>query len=78
MLNYKSHYISNSQNISTSGDFNIKRLYDKIPFLKTYNNPNPNQGDSKKRKTFNDAQKKAKDKLKADLLKAQKELNKKA
>ena len=68
--------ISNSQNISTSGDFNIKRLYDKVPFLKTYNNPNPNQGDSKKRKTFNDAQKKAKDKLKADLLKAQKELNK--
>ena len=68
--------ISNSQNISTSGDFNIKRLYDKVPFLKTYNNPNPNQGDAKKRKTFNDSQKKAKDKLKADLLKAQKELNK--
>ncbi len=68
--------VSNSQNINTTGDFNIKRLYDKLPFLKTYNNPNPNQGDPKKRKTFNDTQKKAKDKLKAELLKAQKELNK--
>lgn len=67
---------SNSQNINTSGDFNIKRLYDKVPFLKTYNNPNPNQGDAKKRKTFNAAQKKAKEKLQADLLKKQKELNK--
>ncbi len=68
--------INNSQNISLNGDFNIKRLYDKLPFLKAYNNPNPNQGDAKKRKAADDIITKAREKIQTQIEKAQKDLNK--
>jgi len=67
---------NNSQNISLNGDFNIKKLYDKLPFLKPYNNPNPNQGDAKKRKAADEAIKKAREKLQTQIDKATRELNK--
>ena len=68
--------INNSQNISLNGDFNIKRLYDKLPFLKAYNNPNPNQGDAKKRKAADVIVEKAREKIKTQIEKAYKDLNK--
>ena len=73
--------ISNTQNLRGKADLNFRKIYDKVPFLKTYNNPNPNLGDKKendkKREAIGNARKKIleeiqklkdrKDKLEADL-----------
>ncbi|MCW3125350.1 MAG: hypothetical protein JWO03_1008 [Bacteroidetes bacterium] len=73
--------ISNTQNLRGKVDLNFKKIYDKLPFLKTYNSPNPNLGDKKENDKKRDAVRKArakimeeidklkekKDKLKADL-----------
>ncbi|MFI5140337.1 MAG: cell surface protein SprA, partial [Sphingobacteriales bacterium] len=59
--------ISNTQNDRAKADFNIRKLYDKIPFLKTYNSPNPNAGDKKENDKKRDAVRKARDKIKAEI-----------
>ena len=73
--------ISNTQNLRGKVDLNFKKIYDKVPFLKTYSSPNPNLGDKKENDKKRDAVRKArqkimeeitklkekKDKLKADL-----------
>ena len=55
--------ITNSQNDRAKVDFNFKKLYDKVPFLKTYNSPNPNAGDKKENDKKRDAVKKAREKI---------------
>ncbi|MES2620608.1 MAG: cell surface protein SprA, partial [Bacteroidota bacterium] len=61
--------ITNSQSDRGKVDFNFKKLYDKSPFLKTYNSPNPNVGDKKANDSKRDAVKKAREKIKEDLVK---------
>lgn len=75
--------ISNTQVLRGKADLNFKKIYDKIPYLKTYNSPNPALGDKKendkKREAIRNARQKIleeiqklkekKDKLKADLSK---------
>lgn len=68
--------ITNGQKVGVNGTFNFKKLYDKSPFLKVYNNPNPNQGDKEKRKKYNENVEKQRNKLDADLEKAQNLLDK--
>lgn len=59
--------INNTQNDRAKVDLNFKRLYDKVPFLRTYNSPNPSAGDKdandKKRETI----KKAREKIQGDI-----------
>ena len=47
--------ITNTQNLRGKADLNFKKIYDKSPFLKTYDSPNPNLGDKKE----NDKKRKA-------------------
>lgn len=59
--------INNTQNDRAKVDLNFKKLYDKIPFLRTYNAPNPSAGDKaandKKRETV----KKAREKIQGEI-----------
>ena len=55
--------ISNTQNLRGKADLNIKKIYDKVPFLKTYNSPNPNLGDKKENDKKRDAVRKARKKM---------------
>jgi cell surface protein SprA len=73
--------ISNTQTLRGKADLNFRKLYDKSPFLKVYDSPNPNLGDKKandkKREAIRNARQKIleeiqklkekKDKLEADL-----------
>ena len=73
--------ISNTQTLRGKADLNFRKLYDKVPFLKTYDSPNPTLGDKKendkKRQAIRNARQKIleeiqklkdkKDKLEADL-----------
>jgi cell surface protein SprA len=73
--------ISNTQTLRGKADLNFRKLYDKVPFLKTYDSPNPSLGDKKendkKRQAIRNARQKIleeiqklkdkKDKLNADL-----------
>jgi cell surface protein SprA len=73
--------ISNTQNLRGKVDMNFKKIYDKVPFLKTYSSPNPNLGDKKENDKKREAIRKArakiieeidklkekKDKMKADI-----------
>jgi cell surface protein SprA len=59
--------ISNTQNDRAKVDLNFKKLYDKVPFLKTYSSPNPNAGDKKENDKKRDAVKKARDKIEDDI-----------
>ena len=52
-------------------DLNFKKLYDKIPFLKTYDSPNPNAGDKKENDKKREAVKKAREKIKEEIDKCQ-------
>jgi len=61
--------ISNTQNDRGKVDLNFKKLYDKIPFLKTYNSPNPNAGDKKENDKKRDAVKKAREKINDEITK---------
>jgi cell surface protein SprA len=47
--------ISNTQNLRGKADLNFKKIYDKNPFLKVYDTPNPSLGDKKE----NDKKRKA-------------------
>lgn len=59
--------ISNSQSDRAKVDFNFKKIYDKVPFLKTYNSPNPNAGDKKENDKKREATKKAREKIQSDI-----------
>ncbi len=59
--------INNSQNDRGKVDLNFKKIYDKVPFLKTYNSPNPNLGDKKENDKKRDAVKKAREKILEDI-----------
>jgi cell surface protein SprA len=59
--------INNSQNDRAKVDLNFKKLYDKIPFLKAYNSPNPTVGDKKENDKKREAIQKAREKIKDDL-----------
>jgi len=61
--------ISNTQNDRGKIDLNFKKLYDKVPFLKTYNSPNPNAGDKKENDKKRDAVKKAREKIADEITK---------
>ncbi len=61
--------IANTQNDRGKVDLNFKKLYDKIPFLKTYNSPNPNAGDKKENDKKREAVKKARAKIKDEIAK---------
>ncbi len=61
--------IANSQSDRGKVDFNFKKLYDKVPFLKTYNSPNPNAGDKKENDKKREAVKKARAKIKDEIAK---------
>jgi len=59
--------LNNAQNSRAKVDLNFRRLYDKIPFLKTYNSPNPQAGNKKENDKKREAVKKAREKIKADI-----------
>jgi cell surface protein SprA len=61
--------ISNTQNLRGKVDLNFKKIYDKVPFLKTYNSPNPNMGDKKENDKKRDAVRKARAKIKDEITK---------
>lgn len=61
--------ISNTQNDVGKINLNFKKLYDKVPFLKTYDSPNPTAGDKKENDRKRDAVKKARDKIKDEMAK---------
>ena len=61
--------ITNAQNDHAKVDFNFKKLYDKNPFLKTYDSPNPNLGDKKENAKKHEAVRKARDKIKEEIKK---------
>ncbi|HWB63046.1 MAG TPA: cell surface protein SprA, partial [Chitinophagales bacterium] len=59
--------ISNTQNDHAKVDLNFKRLYDKVPFLKTYDAPNPNPGDKKQNDRKREATKNAREKIQKEI-----------
>ncbi|MDB5284996.1 MAG: hypothetical protein JWO06_4071 [Bacteroidota bacterium] len=59
--------INNTQNDRAKLDFNFKKLYDKIPFLKTYDSPNPSVGDKKENDKKREAVKRARQKIKQEI-----------
>ncbi len=61
--------INNTQNDRGKVDLNFKKLYDKVPFLKAYNAPNPNAGDKKENDKKREAIKKARAKIKEEIVK---------
>lgn len=61
--------ISNTQNDRAKLDFNLKKIYDRVPFLKTYDSPNPNLGDKKENDKKREAVKKARAKIKDEIAK---------
>ncbi|MFN8287275.1 MAG: cell surface protein SprA [Chitinophagales bacterium] len=61
--------MSNTQNSRGKVDLNFKKLYDKIPFLKTYNSPNPNAGDKKENDKKRESMRKAREKIHDELVK---------
>jgi len=61
--------ISNTQADHAKVDFNMKKIYDKNPFLKTYDSPNANLGDKKENDKKRDAIKKAREKIKQEIAK---------
>ncbi len=67
--NYLGNIINNSQADKAKVELNFKKLYDKSPFLKTYDSPNPNAGDKKENDKKRDATRKARDKIKQEIAK---------
>ncbi len=61
--------INNTQADHGKVDFNMKKIYDKVPFLKTYDSPNPNLGDKKENDKKREAIKKAREKIKQEIAK---------
>ena len=61
--------ISNTQNLRGKVDLNFRKIYDKVPFLKTYNSPNPNLGDKKENDKKRAAVRKAREKIKEEITK---------
>lgn len=59
--------INNAQTDRAKIDFNLKKIYDKVPFLRTYSSPNPNPGDRKTNQKKKEDVRKVKEKLKDDL-----------
>lgn len=59
--------INNSQNSRGKIDLNFRKIYDKMPFLKTYNAANPNVGDKKENDKKREATKKAREKIKTEI-----------
>ncbi|MCS6935344.1 MAG: cell surface protein SprA [Chitinophagales bacterium] len=61
--------ITNGQNDRVKLDFNFRKLYDKVPFLKTYNAPNPQAGNKKENDKKREAVKKAREKIADEITK---------
>jgi len=61
--------ISNSQNLRGKADLNFKKIYDKSPFLKTYDSPNPSLGDKKENDKKRQAIRSARQKILEDIQK---------
>lgn len=61
--------LNNTQNSRGKVDLNFRKLYDKVPFLKTYNAPNPNAGDKKENDKKREAIRKAREKIKDEIVK---------
>ena len=59
--------INNTQNDHARLDLNFRKLYDKNPFLKTYDSPNPNLGDKKENDKKREAVKNARLKIKEEI-----------
>lgn len=59
--------INNTQNSRGKVDLNFRKLYDKVPFLKTYNAPNPNVGDRKENSKKREATKKARERIQTEI-----------
>ncbi|MFN8309875.1 MAG: cell surface protein SprA [Chitinophagales bacterium] len=59
--------INNSQNIRGKADLNFRKIYDKVPFLKVYNAPNPTLGDKKENAKKREAVFKAREKIQAEI-----------
>lgn len=69
IINPMGNTISNAQSNRGRADFDFRKLYNKSPFLKVYNMPNPNLGDAKAIKVKKEAAIKAREKLKEELVK---------
>ncbi len=59
--------INNTQNDRAKVDFNFKKLYQKVPFLRTYDSPNPSAGDKKANDNKRDAVKKARERIQGEM-----------
>jgi len=69
VINPMGNTINNSQSNRGKVDLDFRKLYNKSPFLKVYNTPNPNLGDAKAIKTKKEAAIKARQKLKDEIAK---------
>ena len=68
--------ITNTQNDVAKVDLNFRKLYDKIPFLKVYDSPNPDLGDKKANDKKRDATRKARDKIREEIKKLEEKRDK--
>lgn len=59
--------ITNNQADKAKVDFNFKKIYDKVPFLKTYSTPSQNPGDKKENQKKREAVRKAREKISEDI-----------
>ncbi len=69
VLNPMGNIINNTQTNRAKVDLDFRKLYNKSPFLKVYNTPNPNLGDKKAISAKKEAAIKARQKLKEDIQK---------
>ena len=66
-LNPFGNIITNTQGNKAKIDFNLKKVYDLVPFLKVYNSPNPSFGDKKEMDKKRETARKARTKIKEDI-----------
>jgi cell surface protein SprA len=59
--------INNLQSDKAKVDFNFKKIYDKVPFLRTYSSPNPTLGDKVETQKKREATRKAREKIQEDI-----------
>ena len=65
--NPQGNIASNTQSVRLNGDFNMKNLYNKVPFLKPYNSNNSSLGDKEKNKQKKENVKKAREKIQGNI-----------
>ena len=74
--NTQGNIINNTQSDRAKVDFNFKKLYDKNPFLKVYDSPNPTVGDKKENDKKRTAYQNAREKMLKEIEKLEEQRDK--